>query len=744
MYYPHLCFMCSNFCSIIVIVTIVCLFVVYTNYMLDNTEERKDSNPSLNKQKNKKMNQIQKSISVGRLVFLIFALGFIICIAVFFSMLEPNIRTPLFVDLDTNRLQNPIHIVLDKNGEQILDSTTRVNINLEKDINPYTIDAFICTEDRRFFEHKGIDNVGMMRSLIKNILGRGYLQGGSTITQQIAKNTHLTNQKKIGRKINELRIARSLERKYSKNELLNIYFDMLYFGYNIYGLGTAANAFFGKSVRNLTIAESAYLVAIINSPKLYNPYRFRDNLEKRKNLVVEQMYKFEKISKKEYEMARNEFVNFLPYNTAFVQTNNLLQSQLTINEKNIAKNDECSIPIIQTTIDSELTILAKNLLNEITPKGCESSVYCINNDGSILFVHSTSGVNIAKHKRNIGSTIKPILCYAPALEECLISPLTPINDSKMRFNGYSPSNYGDKYLGYTTVSKALASSSNIVAVQILHKLGIENAQIHAKGFGLDFNDIKDNNLGIALGGTADGYTLPQLVHAYSTFANMGIFRTPKIIPDQPQSNNPIIRTDTAHLMNNMLRECVMNGTARRLKPLPYEICAKTGTTGTKSHNTDAYCIAYTAEHTIGVWIGGDNMSNHITGGTLPTDITKLLLQNLYSQPQITFPKKFPKSNQVKTLYIDTEEFYRYHRLTKAPLNSLDKDKIKGEFSIFYLPSNNINLVTKKEYSQNILFKSSQKNLPHHSICKQDDYEKILDHQIKVEQNPFYYFEMLKN
>jgi len=647
---------------------------------------------------------------------LTYSLCFILLVSTFFTLLEPSIKTPLFVNFQQNKMHSQTINILDRDGNLAIDSTTRLYCNID-DVPNHTVDAFVCTEDRRFFEHNGIDTLRIAKATAKNTMSRKFLEGASTITQQLAKNTHLYNQKKISRKINELRLARAIEREYSKREILNMYFDILYFGQNIYGIATAARAFFGKAVQDLTVGESAYLVAIINSPKLYNPYYNRDNLEKRKNLVLNQMVKFGRLSKEQAQIAKEQQVNFLPYNTAFCQTAFVVNEGLKNGTIEFEKNSNT----IVTTIDSKMLLKSKKILDALTPNGCHSSIYAVNNDGSIAFLYSTSNANMLQKRRQLGSTIKPLLCYAPALEDCIIAPLTPIKDIKKQFGDYSPSNYGNKYLGDTTISKALATSSNVVAVQILKDLGIDRAKFVASQFGLDF-DESDNTLGIALGATTKGFTLPQLVTAYATFPNMGVILSPKISPNQPQNRDTILRSDTAHLINQMLRECVKSGTARRLKELPFAVCAKTGTMGNKSYNTDAYCVAYTAQHTIGIWVGGEEMSNSVTGGTVPTDMMNQVMQELYKN---TPPKPLKTSPNVKTYFVDSEAFYQQHKLIAAAQDCLDKDKIKGEFSVFNPPT------TQKYIGP---YQTQNKTL--------NRYQDLLDLQIR--SVPYYLLQSIKN
>ena len=668
----------------------------------------------------------KKPLGLGRLIFLLCALLFILCIGVFFAMLEPSLHNPLFVSLDTQKLHFETTTFFDKDGNPLYDSSTKIPTAIDL-VPTHTIDAFVCTEDRQFFSHKGVDTRRILGATLKNIGSGGYKQGASTITQQIAKNTHLDGTKKIKRKIGEARLSKAMERKYSKKELLQIYFDILYFGDNIYGLATASRAFFDKPVQDLSVAESACLAAIINNPKLFNPYRKQANLHKRKNLVLANMFHCDKLDKPTYDLAKSQNPTFLPLPHTFEQTHHLaLLAEST-------QPSPAPSPTLHTTIDKNLTHLASNLVSTQTPKDCQASVYCIRNDGSLCFAYSTTSANMGTTRRQIGSTIKPLLCYAPALEECLLNPITPILDQKTDFAEYTPSNYGDRYLGWTTVSQALAKSSNMVAIKILQAVGVENALLHAQSLGLDFCE-EDANLSLALGATKNGFTLPQIVHAYASFANMGVYKNQKVLQEQPHLGTHIFRSDTAHLVNQMLKTCAKTGTAKRLNGLPFEVCAKTGTCGFDTHNTDAYCIAYTSTHTLGVWMGGEKMPNTITGGTLPTEIAKDLLQAIYQNTQN--PPPLAKSDQVALFYIDSIALTQEHQVFRASPYALDKDKTAAEFSLFYPPSYHPNTLSPPQISPT---KQSKNNAP-----TKQQLHKILWEQQTIYHNPYYYFDSQKN
>ncbi|MBR2967896.1 MAG: penicillin-binding protein, partial [Clostridia bacterium] len=233
-----------------------------------------------------------------RILLAAISISAVICVGLIF---EPSVKIFGFATLDKNRLDNIKNslVILDSNGFEISGANYCPITNL----NDYTIDAFLCAEDKRFFSHEGIDYYRIIFAAIKNISDRSFSQGASTISQQLIKNTHLTNEKSIKRKVQEIRLSKALERKYTKKEILEMYLNVLYFGNGTYGIAAASQNFFGKDAKNLSIKQSATLAAIINNPSTFSPYKNIENLNKRTNLILNIMKKEGKISENQYNDA---------------------------------------------------------------------------------------------------------------------------------------------------------------------------------------------------------------------------------------------------------------------------------------------------------------------------------------------------------------------------------------------------------------------------------------------------------
>ena len=306
--------------------------------------------------------------------------------------------------------------------------------------------------------------------------------------------------------------------------------------------------------------------------------------------------------------------------------------------------------------------------------------------------------SVGEIKRNPASTAKPWLIYAPAIEENLISEATKILDEKTSFNGYSPENYGNKYYGYVSAKDALIKSLNVPAVKLGSMLGLEKIKEYAKSLGVDYTN---DDLSVSLGNLSGGITLQQLSDAYSAFSNNGYLKNSyfiskiqnsksKTVYENNQVSKRVFSDSTTFLINDALKACAKYGTADKLKDLKFEVCAKTGTNGNENGNQDAYCVAYTTNHTVVVWMGkadGGYISNSITGGNYPTQIAKIVLTDLYKH---NTPKNFTTPNSVVLVDIDKAYYENDCRIYKNEKE--EKDGIK-----FWFKSNfKIDLPPKQE------------------------------------------------
>lgn len=599
--------------------------------------------------------------------------------------------------------------VFDENGNLITDknqyNNQHININ---DLNPQTTAAFISIEDKNFYNHSGINYKRMLKALIKNITSGKVKEGASTISQQLIKNTHLSSERTYERKIKEIFLAKEMERQVSKDDILESYLNVIYFGNNIYGIENAARFYYSKPASELNLQESAMLAGIIKSPGSYCPINKPEKCISRRNLVLSEMFKDGKISEDEYSTAKLSELN-LNIDENFNNGQNSY-SQAAIDEACKILN----LPTKQIALGKYKIYTYQNpdkqnaLEKAITDKFGDVDK---NDIAGISINNSTFGVeayfgkstfSILNSKRQPGSIIKPLLVYGPAMNENKISPSTMILDDKIDINGYSPENVTKTYSGYVSVREAVAKSLNVPAVKTLSYVGIDKAKRYAERFGIEF-DKEDNGYALALGGMTYGTDLLTLTNAYSSFANNGKFKTACFIKEIKDKNNKtiytsqqpydqILREDANYLTLETLLESAKTGTARRLNDLPYQIASKTGTVGKGESNGDAYNLALTTEDCVGVWVGnlkGEEIGS-ITGGILPTYVVKDYFKSIYSKHT---PKDFEIPSSIAEVEIDSLELENNHIVVKANDFIPERYKQKELFSKFNLP---------KEISNNFL------------------------------------------
>lgn len=617
----------------------------------------------------------------------------LIPIAAMMLIIEPRVKINGFAELDSARLENVSKTIsiLNASDEPIADSIYDNNKIYTKigDLPQHTPAAFVAIEDKRFYSHHGVDYLRILSAAKNNVFSRSIKEGASTISQQLIKNTHLKNDKTFSRKLQEIRIARDLERRYDKSQILEMYLNILYFGNNIYGIGTAANVMFDKSASELTLAESATLAGIINSPAELNPYIHPEKTVKRRNLVLKRMREQGMISQAEYEAAVG---SELTLSSRSIVINQYVNSCIA-EAREILMKDKSEIfgegYQIGTYFDDELQSSVDGLIASHTVENGEINVIIAeNSSGSFIVNSSDSKHDIALVKRQPGSTIKPFVCYAPALEAKTVYPITPILDEKTAFGEWEPSNYNDKYYGWVSVEESLSHSLNIPAIKLLESNGIVRAKNVARGFGIDF-DAHDDSLALALGAMKDGVTLNTLADAYRTLANGGKYckgRYIRYIKDkdgnvvysaQNKSSGQAINADNAYLLTVMLQKCAQSGTAKQIKYASCHAAAKTGTVGTKDGNTDAYCIAYTPRYTVAVRIGAtgsEPIANEYSGGTLPAKLCKSILSALGDKSDFAAPDTIVKLN------VDLDELNNNQKVMLAGDEVKDINKISAYFS----------------------------------------------------------------
>lgn len=598
------------------------------------------------------------------------------------------------VKLDEEKLagRTPACVVYADDESLIEESVCSDYVAYEK-IPDITKKAFIAAEDKRFYKHHGVDFKGIFRAGVKNVFSGKLKEGGSTISQQLVKNAYLSGEKTLTRKFKEIRLATLLEKKYSKDEILKTYLNTIYFGKGIYGISDAAKRYLGKEVSALDAGESALLAGVIKSPREYNPVDNYENSTKRKDLILKLMREQNYLTNAEFNISKNKDI-IIDFKANYDTRNELID--------NIKKSACLKLGFENET---ELngykiyTSINKSVLSYVG----KPSDYSLDCDYTIIVADAAKKKIIAYDssagdlKRCPASAAKPWLIYAPALEEKLISEATKISDEKINYGGYSPSNADGKYHGYVSAKEALSKSYNVPSVKLANALGMEKIKKYAKMLNVEF---ENDDLSVGLGNLSGGITLSTLLSCYTPFVNDGkyykldsinkiIDPRGKVVYTSSVDEKQVFSDSTAFIINDMLKETVKGGTAKKLSSFPFAICAKTGTNGTKQGNVDAYCVAYTTEHIIAVRLGnadGKKTANTVSGGNYPTLIIKDILQNLYKNHK---PKDFSVPDSVEKVFISKDEYDKNQKI--AVTENDDKNSVSFYFSRNNLPTERYNL-----------------------------------------------------
>ncbi|MCM1437964.1 MAG: transglycosylase domain-containing protein [Roseburia sp.] len=561
----------------------------------------------------------------------------------------------------------------DDEGNKIEDAsyeTKRQSVKLE-DLNKDTVNAFIASEDRNFYSHNGLNYRRMFKALYKNIASRSFKEGASTISQQLIKNTHLNSDKTIARKLKEIKLTKQLERRYGKDDILEMYLNTIYFGHNCFGLQSAANFYFGKPASELSLEQSATIVGLLTSPNNYSPFKNSEKCLARRNIVLKNMLDCSFIDKNTYESAKNAPLSA----TRGGDLRNYPSYIQAVFDEFEGLNIDPYGRFGELNIKTYLNRDAQNMLDRLNPE-TDYSLFLRSNSGGVAAFRSTVG----SAKRQIGSVAKPLFVYAPAIEEKKLNVFTKIMDEPINYGGYSPENHDKKYHGQVSVTDSIKYSYNIPAVKTLNTLNFDSVESYASKMNIKI-DADDKNLALALGAMKDGLTLKQLCDAYSVFANSGTFTPSHFIKEVCDDSGKIIYSDasapkrvfskgTCSLINGILCETAQSGTAKRLKNCGADVACKTGTCGDKSGNTDAYSVAYTKNYCLGVWLGDkDNKKLNVTGGgdccTIANEILKLLNDD----------GKLDKDTGTETVFIDREEYEKNGKVLLCDPNSPKLNKL---------------------------------------------------------------------
>jgi penicillin-binding protein 1A len=518
-----------------------------------------------------------------------------------------------------------------------------------KDMPAHLPNAFIAIEDRRFRFHHGIDPVGLFRAVVANLLHRGISQGGSTITQQLAKNLFLTQDRTLTRKLQEAMLAMWLEHKFSKNEILELYLNRVYFGSGAYGVEAAAQRYFGKPARTVSVAEAALLAGLVKSPSRLAPTRNYDGAERRAQIVLAAMADA-RLIKEDAAKAAMASPPKVVKPSAGGSSNYVADWVMDVLNELVGRVDEDIV--VDTTIDATLQGVAeKAVIEEIAQKGEkfgveQGALVAMTPDGAVRalvggrsYVENQFNRAVAA-KRQPGSAFKPFV-YLTALEHGL-TPDTIRDDRPIELKNWRPENYGHEYFGPVTLTQALAQSLNTVSVRLTLEFGPTAVVRTAHRLGIASK--LEPNASIALG-TSEVSVL-ELVSAYAPFANGGNAVIPHVVERIRTLHGKTLYARNAPalgrvvdpryvaMMNAMMRETLTSGTARKAD-LPGWTAA--GKTGTSQDFRDAWFVGYTSRLVTGVWFGNDDASptRKASGGGLPVEVWSRFMKAAHQGTPVT-------------------------------------------------------------------------------------------------------------
>jgi len=487
--------------------------------------------------------------------------------------------------------------------------------------------SFISSEDRRFYKHNGVDLISISRALLQNIKSGYVKEGGSTITQQVARIIFLNNDLSFQRKIKEIFISLILELKYDKIQILKLYLNNIYLGSGAYGVNEAAQVYFGKLIDELTLSEIALIAGLAPAPSIYSPYQNKELAIKNRNKVLESMYLDGYISLEEKNKAIQEKIN-LNYQT----NENFLDDQLLINfiiaetDKKIENKNNHKFLRIKTSINKDWQETAQKISRYLQPKEIEFALVSIESNTGLIRTMVTSKNPSSNEFNRVTSSIRPlgsifkIIPYAAALiEGTKLSD--EFEDLPKCWESYCPKNFSEEYRGKISLIESFKSSSNIVPISITKKIGLKNIIDLANTFGLGYEQKFEEFPSLAIG--AYGDNLLNITNAYSAINNKGQIHNPSILEKIESYNNQsiwenkfiskkILDLKITKKINKLLEESVKDGTSKAAFIEGKKIYGKTGTS---DGNKDLWFVGSIKNLTTGIWIGyDDNRDSELSSG----------------------------------------------------------------------------------------------------------------------------------
>ena len=587
------------------------------------------------KKRTKKSHRSSKKTSNLYLVLKICGIGF--ALLVFY--LGFCLITLPDMDAAINRTRLPSTTILAENGNEVQSfGTVYSEIIRSEELPQYVIDAIVWTEDRRFYEHFGFDIVSFARAMITNLFAGRFAQGGSTLTQQVAKNLFLTNKKTINRKTQELLLAFWLEHKFTKEQILTLYLNRVYFGNGAYGIEAASQKYFQKTSRDLNILEAAVLAGMLKAPSRYNPIASKTRALERAKVVLNIMRENNLLSNRDYLRALD-----MPLGSEKPTKvkNGAYFADFALSEITARIGEQESDIYALTTLDQNLQEKASAVLqNEIAAAKdknvSQGAVVILDKNGAVKALVGGINYNQSQFNRAVQALRQPgsafkFFVYLTAIHQGL-TPKDIIEDKPLIIKDWRPENHDKKYYGEVTLREAFAKSLNLAAIRLAQKVGVKKIIQLAKKLGI--STPLENDLSLALG--TSSVKVIDMAAAYATVANGGLAVFPYSIEEvytndgfqlyqrDSDEDRRLLSAEETDLMKKLMREVLKTGTGRSAA-LGREAFGKTGTS---QDHRDAWFIGFDDNLICAVWVGNDDNTpmKGVYGSGLPAKIWKKIMQ----------------------------------------------------------------------------------------------------------------------
>ncbi|UJF35450.1 transglycosylase domain-containing protein [Paenibacillus hexagrammi] len=587
-------------------------------------------------------------------------------------------------NLDVSKLNQPLPaptMLFDRNGHPASQlSASKIDPVPLSQMPKSLTDAVLAVEDKRFYEHSGVDLQAIGRAVVRDILQGGYTEGASTITQQLAKNMFLSTDKTLSRKLREAAYAIKIDMAYRKDEILETYLNSIYFGEGSWGVQGASTTYFGKNVKDLTLAESALLAALPKAPSRYSPQNNQEEAMERRNTVLALMRDQGKITEEAYQGAANEPITIVAEQTAddlkgkypayvdaviqeAVDQYGFTEEQLLTGGLRITTELDPKVQQAVLDVYQDDQLFPQGDAKQLVQSG---AVVLDQRSGGIRAVAGGRGNSVFRGfshatqiQRQPGSSLKPIMVYGPALEKGY-TPSSLLYDGPLNINGYQPEDWDHQSRGQVTMDEAVIRSWNVPPVWLLDQIGIDSGLQFSSKLGIDLPK-EDRQLAAALGGLSQGVSPLQMAQAFSAFANQGALCGAHTIAKIATSNGQVLieakpqcksvmQSATAAAMTSMLQHAVISGTGKNAA-MNRPVAGKSGTTqlpdtkefaGLDSNAAkDAWFAGYTPELTAAIWVGYDrtDRQHYLTtsGGAVPAVLFReIMTRSLAEVPIVPF------------------------------------------------------------------------------------------------------------